>query len=47
MTEAVGGDWAAIYKELFGKLAPRPSRGVKRARREIEDEVAKIKVRRS
>ena len=43
----VGGDWAVIYEELFMKLAPRPSRGVKRARREIEDEVAKIKVRRS
>ena len=42
----VGGDWAVIYEELFMKLAPRPSRGVKRARREIEDEIEKIKVRR-
>ena len=42
----VGGDWAAIYEVLFTTLAPRPSHGVKRARREIEDEVEKIKVRR-
>ena len=42
----VGGDWAAIYEALFVTLAPRPSRGVKRARREIEDEIEKIKVRR-
>ena len=42
----VGGDWAAVYEALFVALAPRPSRGVKRARREIEDEIEKIKVRR-
>ena len=36
------------YKTLSEdkSYSPRPSRGVKRARREIEDEIEKIKVRR-
>ena len=43
----VGGEYAAIYRQVFKDLSPRPSSSVKRARREMEDEVRRVRSRAS
>lgn len=42
----VGGDWLAVYRRVFGELAPRPTPGVKRQRAEIAEHVREIRARR-
>ena len=39
----VGGDWSDVFRRVFRKLAPRPTAGAKRARAEIESEIARIR----
>ena len=42
---AVGGDWAAVYRQTFKDLAPRPSASMKRARKEVDEEVRRVRSR--
>ena len=39
----IGGDWQLTYTRIFRELAPRPSASVKRARREVEAEVKRLR----
>ena len=43
----IGGDWSSVYRDIFRDHAPRPSHGVKRARKEIEEQVRVIRARRA
>ena len=43
----IGGDWLAVYRRVFSELAPRPTPGVKRQRREIDEQVREIRARRA
>jgi hypothetical protein len=44
---AIGADWMEAYRGVFGAFAPRPSAGVKRARKQVVDEVRSIRARRA
>ena len=44
---AIGADWMEAYRDVFGAFAPRPSAGVKRARKQVVDEVRSIRARRA
>ena len=41
----VGGDWQQVYQRIFRDLAPRPSASVKRARKEVDSEVRRLRGR--
>jgi hypothetical protein len=39
----LGADWASTYRSVFLALSPRPSKGVKRRRAEIDREVSRMR----
>jgi hypothetical protein len=41
----IGGEWTEVFSSIFRDFAPRPSAGVKRARAQISEEVARLRRR--
>ena len=39
----IGGDWTDVFTRVFRRLAFRPTAGAKRARAEIETDLARLR----